>query len=515
MRFPYRLALCSLLLATVSCGQAVDHSFAPENNGQPIATNTTATANPQPQATPTGPTTTPTGPTWQYPSFADWEAATADLPANRKLNGRFPPRNILPLTAAEFDKALEAAFRHFQVSPLTETERWVGVPPQSTTFFDTGRVYFENSGVPFTPFAQKLAVDAGTQLYTHGDFHGDIHSLISYLRELNDNGVLKDFTLTQPNTHFLFLGDYTDRGLYGTEVIYTLLRLKLANPNRVHMARGNHEDFTLTARYGFFAELANKFGRGYDLRKPMRIYDFLPVVIYLSSGGNVIQCNHGGMEPGFNPNGLLDAPRTPAYQLLGSLDQKKYLAQNPNFLNGLSGSRKAQLTSIMGDFVPMTPVDPRPLGFMWNDFSLLSDEPALNYDPGRSWVYGQSTTQHLLQTGSTQTQRLRAVVRAHQHSSLINPMMRRLVACRGVHRHWQANDSAALLNRDPRQLETILESTPKRAFHDGAVFTLNVAPDSVYGTGCNYEFDTYAIITTGEAFTDWSLEVKNITKPKW
>ena len=88
-------------------------------------------------------------------------------------------------------------------------------------------------------------------------------------------------------------------------------------------------------------------------------------------------------------------------------------------------------------------------------------------------------------------------------------------AGRGVHRHWQEGDGAALLNADRRTLETTLESDPRRRFTDGCVFTLNAAPDSVYGAGCHYNFDAYAIVTTAEKFSDWTFEVHNIEAPKW
>ncbi|GIS58315.1 MAG: hypothetical protein CM1200mP2_05400 [Planctomycetaceae bacterium] len=98
----------------------------------------------------------------------------------------------------------------------------------------------------------------------HGDFHGDIRSFISTLEWLNRSGRMSGFRIKRPNTYLVFLGDYTDRGAYGVEVIYTLLRLKLANPKRVFFVRGNHEDFQLTARYGFLREVRAKYGRTPD-----------------------------------------------------------------------------------------------------------------------------------------------------------------------------------------------------------------------------------------------------------
>ncbi len=448
---------------------------------------------------------------WSYASFADWKKACARLPANRTLNGRFPPRNVLPFqTAQEFDRVLEAAFKHFKSSRLADADLWLGKGPESAVFFDTSRVYFENNGLPFSPFAQKQRAAPGSQWLVHGDFHGDIHSLLAFLSALNEQGILDGFQIAAPQTAFLFLGDYTDRGVYGVEVIYTLLRLLLANPEKVFLVRGNHEDISLTARYGFFAELAGKFGRRYNVRKPMRFYDFLPVVFYLGCGTDYIQCNHGGMEPGYNPARLLQEEKPVSFQLLGVLRQRSYTRQHPDFLNYLAPAARGQFISKLRDFTPASPVFPATLGFMWNDFSLLSSEPSLAYNPDRAWVYGQSATAHILAHSSAGPYKLRAVIRAHQHSSILNPMMRRLIAGKGLHRHWQENDNTALLNATRPTLERFLESGQRRQFAEGSVFTLNAAPDSIYGVGCNYNFDTYAILTTAETFPNWTIEVRNI-----
>ena len=94
----------------------------------------------------------------------------------------------------------------------------------------------------------------------HGDLHGDIHSLNTWLRHLNQEGVLEGFRIASSKDHMVFLGDYTDRGSYGVEVMYVLMRLKVENPDQVWMARGNHEDIQLTMNYGFLREATAKYG---------------------------------------------------------------------------------------------------------------------------------------------------------------------------------------------------------------------------------------------------------------
>jgi serine/threonine-protein phosphatase 5 len=59
---------------------------------------------------------------------------------------------------------------------------------------------------------------------------------------------------------FVFNGDYVDRGAWGVELLALVLAWKCALPRRVVMLRGNHESATCTRVYGFFAELAAKYG---------------------------------------------------------------------------------------------------------------------------------------------------------------------------------------------------------------------------------------------------------------
>eukprot|EP00475_Leptophrys_vorax_P035808 TRINITY_DN5950_c0_g3_i1.p1 TRINITY_DN5950_c0_g3~~TRINITY_DN5950_c0_g3_i1.p1 ORF type:complete len:154 (+),score=36.10 TRINITY_DN5950_c0_g3_i1:89-550(+) len=62
-----------------------------------------------------------------------------------------------------------------------------------------------------------------------------------------------------PETNFLFLGDYVNRGSKSVETISLLVALKLRYPNRITLLRGHHESRMATQTYGFYDECLNKY----------------------------------------------------------------------------------------------------------------------------------------------------------------------------------------------------------------------------------------------------------------
>ena len=444
--------------------------------------------------------------------YGDWKDRCLRTPANRVLKGRFPSKEQLPLKDFQVvEQLVEKLFRHTKQAVIADVSNWVGEKPDPTEFLNTQRAYFIRPGIRFQPFAQKLVAPPGSELIFHGDFHGDIRSFISTLEWLNRSGRMKGFQITRPNTYMIFLGDYTDRGAYGVEVIYTLLRLKLANPNRVFFVRGNHEDFQLTARYGFLKEVRAKYGQTTTPLSIWRMYDLLPVVIYAGAGNDFIQCNHGGMEPGYDPRPLLNATGQQRFQMLGELARARFLAENPDWVDTSDKKLKSLLATRLQDFRPRSPTVPATIGFMWSDYSVFADDPALSYDPRRgSLVFGRSATGYLLGHASSGRAKLRAVFRAHQHSSRPNAMMNRLIASKGSFRHWQATDDRRRAGASPAELQSVVETDRLRPIPDRSVWTFNVAPDSVYGVGNSYAFDTIGILHTGKSFGDWRLEVVNV-----
>jgi hypothetical protein len=465
------------------------------------------------------------------PSFGEWKNACAKLPSNRALGEQMPPKNLLPLAGfGEMDSALSEFFQQCKSGRMGQTNLWVGVGPSTNAFFNTETAYFlkplapasafverfiprprnPQSAPPFQPFAVKLQVNEGAEIFFHADLHGDIRSLMCDLTWLNREGYLDGFKIAKPKFHMVLLGDYTDRGRYGVEVLYTLLRLKLANPDRVFLLRGNHEEISIAARYGFLSEGGIKYGSAFDAQKVTRAYDFLPVVLYIGTAGNFIQCQHGGMEPGFDPRGLLDFPGDIAFQFLGDLNQRRFLEAHPEWILPWTGASRSLVQKTLRDFRPEDPISPTVLGFMWNDFSVLANEPEFSIFPGRAYVYGPQATRFLLERARTERSAVQAVFRGHQQSPRPDPMMNRLLASHGIFRHWQDAESVLESGSSIDLLAKHLETEAIRAVPPGSVWTFNVAPDSVYGEGNHYTFDSFGILNTARDFADWRLRVVNL-----
>ena len=110
-----------------------------------------------------------------------------------------------------------------------------------------------------------------------GDIHGYLQALNSIIKKRNEIGC----------KNILFLGDYVDRGIQGTEVLLRLFQLKIEHPGHIFLLRGNHEDAEMNFQDGFFEEI------GFDkefLLKINRTYTKMPVAAVLS--GHTF-CVHG------------------------------------------------------------------------------------------------------------------------------------------------------------------------------------------------------------------------------
>lgn len=130
-----------------------------------------------------------------------------------------------------------------------------------------------------------------------GDIHG--YTPILFLQVLNISqfyDLLEIFRIggSVPETNYLFLGDYVDRGYFSIETISLLTCLKLRYPDRVHLVRGNHESRGVTQSYGFYTECIRKYHGAKVWKIFTDMFDFLTLSVVID---NQIFCVHGGMLP--------------------------------------------------------------------------------------------------------------------------------------------------------------------------------------------------------------------------
>ena len=118
-----------------------------------------------------------------------------------------------------------------------------------------------------------------------GDIHGQYHDLLELFK-------VGGYT---PDTNYLFLGDYVDRGCFSVESVSLLLALKLKYPNRIFLLRGNHESRQTSQMYGFYDECLKKYNNNITIWDTfMDLFDFLPLCALIE---NKILCLHGGLSP--------------------------------------------------------------------------------------------------------------------------------------------------------------------------------------------------------------------------
>jgi protein phosphatase len=128
-----------------------------------------------------------------------------------------------------------------------------------------------------------LHIDRGKTLFV-GDTHGNFDATKVMVKEFT-NG---DFD------RIVFLGDYVDRGKQQLENINFLIALKLAQPKKVLLLRGNHETVSTNFRYGFHEAVTGQYTEAL-FRLYNRVFSYLPLAALT---WNDIFVVHGGIAKG-------------------------------------------------------------------------------------------------------------------------------------------------------------------------------------------------------------------------
>lgn len=145
-----------------------------------------------------------------------------------------------------------------------------------------------------------------------GDVHGQFHDLMELFKIGGKS----------PDTNYLFMGDYVDRGYYSVETVTLLVALKVSNNlkcphtfdflmsvfwgkkwhtavpflfqvryrERITILRGNHESRQITQVYGFYDECLRKYGNANVWKYFTDLFDYLPLTALVDSQVRIHVC---------------------------------------------------------------------------------------------------------------------------------------------------------------------------------------------------------------------------------
>lgn len=147
---------------------------------------------------------------------------------------------------------------------------------------------------------EEMVLRLRAPIKVYGDIHGQFVDLMRLFARYKaptdqDGGDIESMD-------YLFLGDYVDRGSFSLEVVVLLFALKIKYPRQIHLIRGNHEDPTINAIYGFRDECRRRLHEEPDdpdscWNRFNTCFEWLPCAAIIEDR---ILCIHGGIGGSVN-----------------------------------------------------------------------------------------------------------------------------------------------------------------------------------------------------------------------
>jgi len=131
--------------------------------------------------------------------------------------------------------------------------------------------------------SQSALLELEAPLKICGDIHGQYHDLLR----------LFEYGGFPPESNYLFLGDYVDRGKQSLETITLMFAYKTKFPENFFLLRGNHECASITRIYGFYDECK----RRYNIKMWKQFCDVFNTFPVCGLIDEKIMCMHGGLSP--------------------------------------------------------------------------------------------------------------------------------------------------------------------------------------------------------------------------
>mmetsp|Transcript_76336 Transcript_76336/g.210721 ORF Transcript_76336/g.210721 Transcript_76336/m.210721 type:complete len:854 (+) Transcript_76336:129-2690(+) len=160
---------------------------------------------------------------------------------------------------------------------------------------------------------QDMMLKLRAPIKVYGDIHGQYLDLMRLFARYKaplegENGDIDSMD-------YLFLGDFVDRGSFSLETVCLLFALKVRYPTQIHLIRGNHEDPTINAIYGFRDECRRRLKEETEdpdscWNKFNRAFEYLPVGAIIEDR---ILCLHGGIGGSLNVVGEISSMGRPLH----------------------------------------------------------------------------------------------------------------------------------------------------------------------------------------------------------
>jgi len=131
--------------------------------------------------------------------------------------------------------------------------------------------------------SQSALLELEAPLKICGDIHGQYHDLLR----------LFEYGGFPPESNYIFLGDYVDRGKQSLETITLMFAYKAKFPENFFTLRGNHECASITRIYGFYDECK----RRYNIKMWKQFCDVFNTMPVCGLIDEKIMCMHGGLSP--------------------------------------------------------------------------------------------------------------------------------------------------------------------------------------------------------------------------
>ena len=131
--------------------------------------------------------------------------------------------------------------------------------------------------------SQPIFLELESPITVCGDIHGQYPDLLK----------LFEIGGFPPNTNYIFMGDYVDRGKQSMECICLLLCYKIKYDENFFLLRGNHECGSINRIYGFFDECK----RRYNVKLWKNFVDLFNCLPIAASIDDKIFIVHGGLSP--------------------------------------------------------------------------------------------------------------------------------------------------------------------------------------------------------------------------